>query len=183
MKLRRVGVRPLARHWRVSLSVIDVEGDDGSRHERALVSVPRAVAIVPVDGDDVILVRQYRAPLDGTLLEIPAGTMDVEGEAAVDTARRELVEEAGFEAAHLEELVGFHNMAGCSDHLTTVYLATGLTACDHAREGPEEAGMTVERVELDAAVAMIGTGAITDAKTVIGLLLARDRLAGRGPAR
>ncbi|MYE64702.1 MAG: NUDIX hydrolase [Acidimicrobiaceae bacterium] len=137
-----------------------------------------AVAVVAVDGDDVVLLRQYRTPVEGELLEIPAGTRDVGGEDPAGTARRELAEEAGLACESLEELGTFFNSPGFCDELTHVFLATGLSEVPREPDGAEEEWMTIERVGLDEAIEMIDQGQIRDAKTIIGLLLAQRRLEG-----
>ncbi|MXY12147.1 MAG: NUDIX hydrolase [Acidimicrobiaceae bacterium] len=137
-----------------------------------------AVAVVAVDGDDVVLLRQYRTPVEGELLEIPAGTRDVGGEDPAGTARRELAEEAGLACESLEELGTFFNSPGFCDELSHVFLATGLSEVPREPDGAEEEWMTIERVGLDEAIEMIDQGQIRDAKTIIGLLLAQRRLEG-----
>jgi ADP-ribose pyrophosphatase len=136
------------------------------------------VAAVPLldDGRTVLLVRQYRGPVDQELLEIPAGLRDQPGEPTEVTAERELVEEVGRRAGRLELLAHVHQAAGISDEDGWIYLATDLAEVDHDRQGPEEQAMTIEEVVLDDVPAMIADGRLTDAKTVIGLLLVRDRL-------
>lgn len=163
------------------MAVADVVTPDGATVEREIVHHPGAVAVVAAvegrAGVEVVLVRQYRAALDALVLELPAGTRDVDGEDPADTARRELQEEAGLDAPLLEHLVGFHNSPGFCDEFLDVYLAREPRVVDHDRQGAEELAMTVLRVPMSEAIAMIGDGRITDAKTIIGLLLARDRLA------
>lgn len=134
------------------------------------------MAVVPVDGEEVVLVRQYRAPLDAQLLEIPAGLCDVEGEPAAETAARELAEEAGYRASRLEPLVTFLNAAGITDHRTAIFLAQDLTPCATERQGAEEEHLTIERVPLADAPRLIADGTVQDAKTIIGLLLAHARI-------
>ena len=154
------------------------EAPDGSRFERDVVRNQPVVAMVPVADDGTVwLVRQYRGPIDRELLEIPAGLCDVEGEASEATAVRELVEEVGLEAEHLQLIARFHPAAGFSDQFVRLYLATGLTEVGHDRQGPEESHMTVERVALDDVPGLIATGELIDSKTIIGLLLARENLA------
>ncbi len=146
---------------------------EGGEHERDVVHHVGAVAVVPLHDDgSVTLVLQYRVALDAPMLEIPAGLRDVEGEPDEVTARRELIEEAGLDAEQLEPLVTFHNSPGFSDETVTVYVARGLREVPHDRQGVEEEAMTLERVDLDEALAMIDDGRITDAKTIIGLLFA-----------
>ena len=129
-----------------------------------------------VDGGEVVLLRQYRTPVEGELLEIPAGTRDVDGEDPAGTARRELAEEAGLACESLEELGAFYNSPGFCDELSHLYLATGLSEVPREPDGAEEEWMTVERVKLADVGAMIDRGEIRDAKTIIGLLLALRRL-------
>ncbi len=154
---------------------------DGSIAEREVVEHDNAVAVVPVEpGGTVILIRHYRHPVGDRLLEIPAGKLDVDGEAPVDAAMRELAEEVGVEANELVELIHFHNSAGWSEEATTVYLAQGVRPCGTPAgftAEHEEADIAVERLTLDDALRRIDAGEITDAKTVIGLLLAHRQLA------
>jgi len=149
----------------------------GDEFHRDLVHHPGAVSVVPVDGDEVVLVRQYRAAIDREVLEIPAGKRDVEGEDPEVTARRELAEEVGLRAGKLEKLAEFYNSLGFSDELSHVFLGTDLTAVPKDLQGVEEQHMTVERVRLGDVPDLIAARELVDAKTVIGLLLARDRLA------
>ena len=150
---------------------------DGTEFNRDVVRHPGAVSVVPVwDNGDVVLVRQYRAPLDRMMIEIPAGKRDVAGEAPLACARRELKEEVGLTAGDIEELVTFHNSVGFSDEQGIVYRATDLTEGDRDVDGLEEEFMETLRIPLDKSLSMIFAGAITDAKTVIGLTLAARRL-------
>lgn len=152
------------------------EGPDGDTFTRDVIRHPGAVAVLPLHADGTVtLVRQYRAPLDAHVLEIPAGIRDVEGEPTAETAARELAEEVGLAAEQLEHLVAFHNAPGMSDEVVDVYLATGLRAVDAAAQGPEEEAMTIERHHLDDLAAMVADGRLTDAKTVIAVALVRAR--------
>ena len=174
---RPLGERELYNGFPARVLSGSFEGPDGSTFERDIVRHVGAVGVIPLHDDGTVtLVRQYRAPLDVELLEIPAGLRDVEGEAPERTALRELVEEAGLEAAHVEHLVTFHNSPGFSDESVDVFLATDLTHCDNDLQGIEEQGMTVERVLLDDAWAAVLRGDITDAKTVIAIAIVRDRV-------
>jgi ADP-ribose pyrophosphatase len=150
---------------------------DGHHFERFIVHHPGAVTIVPVDTDRrVTLVRQYRAAVDGMVLETPAGTRDVGGEAPEATARRELEEEAGLVAESMEVLMGTYNTPGISDQHTTIFLATGLSPCAAKPAGVEEGFMTVETIALDDVESLVADGTLVDETTVLGLLLARARL-------
>jgi 8-oxo-dGDP phosphatase len=149
---------------------------DGDVADREIAEHKPAVAIVAVDDDDtVLLVRQYRVAVGRYELELPAGIMDVDGEDARATAERELAEETGHAARDWRELTRFGNSVGWTDETTTVFLASGLSQVavpvGFLASG-EEADMEVRRMPLAEAVALAARGTITDAKTIIGLLLA-----------
>ncbi len=154
----------------------EFETPDGETMSRDIVRHPGAVGVVPVDGDEVVLVRQYRAPVHTEILEIPAGKRDVDGEPPIVTAERELVEEVGLRAGSIEPIGGLHNSVGFCDEYIHLFLATDLTPAPVDHDGPEEAHMTIERLPLDEVLAAVGDGRITDAKTVIGLQAAIRRL-------
>lgn len=149
---------------------LEIADASGNHFRRDVIRHPGAVSVVPFDGDNVILVRQYRAAIDGELYEIPAGKRDVAGEAPEVTAHRELAEEVGMTAERVELLANMHHSPGFCDEYGYIFLATGLTAVEHSREGPEEQAMTVHAIALDAAVDMCLDGRITDSKSLIGLL-------------
>ncbi len=152
---------------------------DGDEFERDVVHHPGAVSVVPFLEEEraVLLLRQYRAAVDGELLEIPAGKLDVDGEGTEATARRELEEEVGLRAGRLEKLGQFYNSPGFSDEYSVVYLGRELERCQTSLQGVEEQHMTVEHVALDDVPGLIASGQIVDAKTIIGLCLAREALA------
>lgn len=164
----------MARLRRVTVAVGTFEGPDGNTFERDVIRDLGWVGVVALtdDGLRAVCVRQYRPPIDAWMLEIPAGLCDVDGEPPEVTAARELVEEAGRTAERFELLGRVVNSAGISDEHGSIYLATGLREVDHDRQGVEEHHMTLEEVELADVPAMVADGRLTDAKTVIGLLLA-----------
>ena len=172
---RYLGEDVVFRGWRVDLVTARFAAPDGGEFTRDVVRHPGAVAVVPVtEGGGVLLVRQYRGPLDRELLEIPAGTRDVEGEPAEVTAARELEEEAGVRARRLRRLGTVANTPGFCDELTELFVATGLEPVPHDRHGAEELAIEVVEIDLARAPAMIAAGEIVDAQTIIGLLLVRD---------
>lgn len=176
---RLLGEREIASGYRIRLVKATFEAPDGSTYERDVIRDKRVVATVPVldDGNTVLLVRQYRGPLDRELLEIPAGLCDVDGEDdPMVTAARELAEEVGKKAGSLRLLASMHHSAGISDEFGVIYLATELTDVPDDRQGIEEAYMTVETFDLRQLDEAIASGMLTDAKTLIGLLRARDVL-------
>lgn len=156
-----------------------VRTPEGGEVEREVVVHHDAVAVVPLTDDgQVLLLRQYRQSVRRYLLELPAGKLDVEGESPQDAAQRELVEEIGMRAGVLEHLATFQNSAGWTTEETHVYLGRSLTS-ERPPAGfeakAEELDMEIVPLPFDAAVEAIGAGAITDAKTIVGLLLAARR--------
>lgn len=135
-----------------------------------------AVGVVALDDDGrVVLVRQYRHPVGAYLWELPAGLIDVHGEALDRAAVRELEEEADLTAGRVDLLVDVHTSPGCSTEVIRLFLARDLTPVpdEHRHERrDEEAGMTTSRIDLDEAVAMALRGEITNAAALVGLLAA-----------
>ncbi len=149
----------------------------GEVFERDVVHHPGAVVVVPVlDGGRVLLVRQFRAAIAADLLEVPAGKRDVEGEPVDTTAHRELAEEVGMTAGRMDLLAEFYNSPGFCDEHTFLFLARDLTPCALSAQGIEEEHMTIETVSLTDVPAMIADRRLVDAKSIIGLLLAREAL-------
>jgi 8-oxo-dGTP pyrophosphatase MutT (NUDIX family) len=172
------GERVVHEGYVISVAVGTFVDPNGEEFTRDVVHHPGAVSIVPVDGDEVVLVRQYRAAVDAFLLEIPAGKRDVQDEPPIETAKRELVEEIGMRAVTVELLAEFYNSPGFCDEHSWVFLGTDLEAAEVSAQGIEEEHMTIERVKLDDVLGMIGRAEITDAKTIIGLTLALQKLCG-----
>jgi 8-oxo-dGTP pyrophosphatase MutT (NUDIX family) len=183
-EFRSLGEDEVFRGHLFSLFHATFADPDGEQFERDIIRHPGAVAVVPVHADGTVtLVRQFRAAVGETVLEIPAGTCDVDGEAPEATALRELAEEAGLAAGSVERLASVYNSPGYTDQRTDVFLATGLEARDTARAGVEERWMTVETVALADTEAMVADGRLVDGTTILGMLLARSALqrTGRSP--
>jgi ADP-ribose pyrophosphatase len=162
----------------LNLRVDRVALPNGRETTREVVEHPGAVAIVPLHDDGrVVLVRQYRHAVGRSLLEIPAGTLDQGEESAEAAAARELQEETGYRAARLTPLATFYPAPGFATERMTVFLATGLTDGDPGQM--EDENITVEMVPLAELPALLARGEIADAKTLVGLLLARDAAAKR----
>ncbi len=176
---RKLGERVVHDGYLITTVEATFADPSGDTFERDLVHHPGAVSVVPVveDGTKVLLVRQYRAAVDQVLLEIPAGKRDVEGEAPDVTAARELEEEVGMRAGQLRKLVEFYNSPGFCDEHSYIYLATDLQPAESIAHGVEEEHMTVETVGLDDVPRLIDSGELVDAKSIIGLCLAREVLA------
>lgn len=165
----------------LTIEDLRVEGPGGAVLERFVVRHPGAAVVVAVENDreHTLLVRQWRAALERNMLEVPAGKLDVVGEPPAEAARRELEEETGHRAGRLIKLGEFYNSPGFTDEHSYLYCALDLEPLDgpHAATD-EEAAMTIERFALSEVDALIASGEIVDAKTIIGLLYTRRYLAG-----
>ncbi|HKP54189.1 MAG TPA: NUDIX hydrolase [Chloroflexia bacterium] len=142
---------------------------NGSERPREIVVHPGAVALVVVDNDEkLILVRQYRRAADRVLLEIPAGTREP-GEDSEACARRELVEETGYEAANVRHLGGFYSAPGFCTEFLECYLMTGLK--EKKGMADDDENIEIERLSTDEALRAIERGEISDAKSICGILM------------
>lgn len=179
---RVVGSERLVSAAFFELDRLTVAAPDGAHHLRDVVRHPGAVTVIPIDdAGQAVLVRQYRAAIDATMLEAPAGKCDVEGEAPATTAVRELGEEVGLAAGRLVPLAECYNSPGFSDEYSYIFAAFDLTELDGPRpQGPEEHAMTVERIPLSDTEQLIAARTLVDATTIIGLLLARSLVARSG---
>lgn len=165
--------------------VWDVEGQefelDGQRIRREVIVHPGAVAVVAMnDRDEVCLVHQYRHPAGGTLWELPAGLLDVQGEDPLAAAERELAEETDLAAGTWQTLLDVSTTGGGSTEIIRVYLATDVRELPEAFERThEEAGMERRWVPLaeivDAALAMRLHNA-----TLLSAVLALEAMRARG---
>ena len=168
--------------------VWDVRSDtvaygDG-RIVRQYVEHPGAAAVVAVDDEDrVLLIQQYRHPIRHRDWEVPAGLLDVAGETPLETARRELAEEADLLAESWEPLVSIFTTPGGNDEVVHLFLARGLSPADeaHARED-EEADIRLEWVPLAEVVAGIFAGRLRNGIMTVGVLAAAERLRGAAGA-
>jgi ADP-ribose pyrophosphatase len=159
----------------VSLREDEVTLVDGHSVRREVVEHADVAVMVPIDADgNVVLVRQFRLPAREVLLELPAGGVD-EGESIEDAAQRELREETGFRAGRLERLAGFYASPGYCTEFMHVFLATDLI--DDPAEHDADEVITLQRLPLVEAVGLIETGGVKDGKSIVGLLLAKERVA------
>lgn len=173
---RKLSENVVHRGYAFDAAVARYAAPDGSEFTRDVIRHVGAVAVLPLHADGTVtLVRQYRAPIETRLLEIPAGLRDVDEEPPEETAVRELAEEVGLIADRLEPLAKFHNAAGFSDEVVHIFVATGLRDVESDVQGPEEEDMTIERHPVEDLVAMVHAGAITDAKTIIAVLMVAGR--------
>ena len=148
---------------------------NGQQATREWIQHPGASAVLPVLPDgQVILVRQYRYPVAKITLEIPAGKLDAPEEDPLDCATRELSEETGYTAAHIEKLTTIGTTVGFSNEYIHIYQATGLTPGKQHPDADEF--LNVVRVPLTEAIQMTRDGRIFDAKTIVALLMYQEGL-------
>jgi len=160
--------------------VITVERDiaileNGAEAVREVVRHPGGVGVVAMDDEGyVYMVRQFRYPFYETTLEIPAGKLDRGGEDTRQAGIRELREETGLVADNVEYLGSFYATPGFCDEKLSIYFATGLHQGD--TDPDEDEFVECEKYHIDELVEMINRGEIKDAKSVIGILMTKNRL-------
>ncbi|MDI6886032.1 MAG: NUDIX hydrolase [archaeon] len=149
----------------VQLRIDTVSLPNGRTKMREIVVHPGAVAIVPLINKRVLLVEQYRKAIERITLEIPAGTLE-EGESPEECAKRELIEETGFNASHWDKLTSYYPSPGYSSEIIHIFKAQGLEKVSDA-----EAELPIQYMELEDVQRKIRTGEIKDSKTIIGVLM------------
>ena len=171
------GSAVLARGAIVTLRQDDVQLPDGDLVTREVVEHPGAVAIVAMDpADRVLMIRQYRHPVRAMLWELPAGLRDVAGEPPLETARRELLEEVGYQAEDWHVLADYMSSPGISTERVRIYLARNLAVVpagphEYVRQH-EEAYLTVAWMPLEEAAQAILAGHLHNGVTIVGILSA-----------
>jgi len=150
---------------------------------RQYVDHPGAAAIVVVDDDQrVLLIQQYRHPIRHRDWEIPAGLLDIAGETPLQTAQRELIEEADLTARDWEPLLSIFTTPGGNDEVVHLFLARDLAPVGsaHAREA-EEADIRIEWIPLQDAVSGVLAGRLRNGILAVGVLAAAEAIR-RGPS-
>jgi ADP-ribose pyrophosphatase len=157
----------------LKVDVDTVRAPDGSTVELEIVRHPGASAVVPVLSDPgesdptILMLRQYRYAGGGTMWEIPAGVLQP-GEDPLACARRELAEETGATAKTIEHLTTIHTTPGFTDERIHLYWATGVVGGTPRHEPDEFIEIRVEK--LSRVLQLIGSGEVSDAKTIVALL-------------
>jgi len=153
----------------VNIRVDTVEKGGGTKTTRDVVEHSDCVAVVVLDEqDNILLVRQFRHPVAGFLLEIPAGGID-SGEEPVDSVCRELQEEIGFFPRKIDKLGGFYSIPGYGTEYLHCFVATDLVPARLVAE--DTADIELVRVSQDEIPPLIASGEICDAKSIAALLM------------
>lgn len=149
----------------ISLQVEDVELPNGNVSKREIVKHPGAVAVLALTDDNkIVMVEQYRKALEKTIIEIPAGKLEL-GEDPETCARRELEEETGYGCKEMEWLISFYTSPGFADEIVHLYIAKGLEKKENAASLDEDEFVNLMEITLEEAQAYLKEQRIYDAKT------------------
>jgi ADP-ribose pyrophosphatase len=150
----------------ISLQVDEVRLPNGEKASREIVKHPGAVAVIAILEGKLVVVEQFRKPLEKSIVEIPAGKLDP-GEDPLHAAHRELREETGFTSPSLTLIHSFYTAPGFTDELIHLYYTDQLIA--GIEQPDEDEFLECESITLDEALQMIVQGRISDAKTIIAI--------------
>ena len=161
------------KSWPITVRTDRVQMPDRTYAERTVVTHPGAVAVLALDDTRrVLMIRQYRHPVERLLWEIPAGLRDADGEPPLRTAQRELLEETGYRAREWHTLVDYFTSPGISSERIRIFLARGIEPAGevaHEREH-EEKFIVADWVPLDEAVRLVLAGKFHNGPAVTGVL-------------
>ncbi|MFC0214252.1 NUDIX domain-containing protein [Paenibacillus chartarius] len=158
-----IETKPIFEGKVIKVQVDTVKLPNGATATRELVKHPGAVAVLAVANDKLLVVEQFRKPLERSLVEIPAGKLEP-GEPPAEAALRELEEETGFRASSVKLLHSIAVSPGFADEIVHLYVAEGLQKGE-ARPDEDEF-LNVEAITLETALQYIREGRIGDAKTI-----------------
>lgn len=158
-----LSVEPIYNGRIISLEQHEVRLPSGKAAKREIVRHPGAVAVLALDGDRMIVVEQYRKPLEKSQVEIPAGKLDP-GEDPLEAAKRELSEETGYTCGSIRHIFSFYTSPGFADEQLHLYVAEELTPGDVHPD--EDEFLDCFAVTLEEAKALIREGRMSDAKTI-----------------
>lgn len=150
----------------ISLQVDQVELPNGKKASREIVKHSGAVAVIAIMDDRMIVVEQFRKPLERSLVEIPAGKLDP-GEEPLEAAGRELKEETGYTCEDIRLVCSFYTAPGFSDEIIHMYIAEDLI--NGEMNPDEDEFLSCESITLEQAQQYITDGRIRDAKTIMAV--------------
>lgn len=153
---------------RFDVRTVKIPGNNGTSIERDVVVHPGAVIILPIiDDTRIVMIRNERFAVGKTLWELPAGTLDT-NESPIETAKRELIEETGYQSQSIQPLCSFYTSPGICNEAMYAFSATNLNFVGQALDESEK--ITVELITWKQALNMIQEGIIVDGKSIATLL-------------
>ncbi|GAB3791581.1 NUDIX hydrolase [Virgibacillus kimchii] len=154
----------------IEVQVDEVQLPDGNTSTRELVKHPGAVAVIPITEENkIVLIEQYRKPLEKSIIEIPAGKVE-NWENPELTAIRELEEETGYTTSELSFVASFYTSPGFADELMHIFITDDLIPMEKPAEKDDDEFMEVIEVTLDEAKQLVEEERIHDAKTNYAIL-------------
>jgi ADP-ribose pyrophosphatase len=153
----------------ISVQVDEVELPNGKLSKREIVRHPGAVGLIALTDDNkIVMVEQFRKPLERSLLEIPAGKLEP-GENPDVTAERELEEETGYRAGNMEYISSFYTSPGFANEIIHLYLATELEKVENPAEADDDEFVELVELSLEESLVCIENDRIYDAKTIFAI--------------
>jgi len=161
----------------IDLTVDHLQYPSGNKTVREIIEHPGgAVVLCVFENHDILLVKQYRHPFGGDVVELPAGKLD-RGEDPLLCAQRELQEETGYQAQQWQKLSAIYTTPGFCNEVLHIYLAQDLSLHEQGQALEEgEASIQLMRLPFSSAIEMIDRGEIVDGKTIAGILLGARKL-------
>jgi len=153
----------------ISLQVDDVKLPDGNVSKREIVKHPGAVAVIPVTSDGkIVFVEQFRKPVERSIVEIPAGKIEL-NEDRIKTAQRELEEETGYTTNELKHITSFYTSPGFANEIIHIYYTNNIKKMAEAVSGDEDEFVEIIELTLEEAEQLVQDKKIYDAKTMYAL--------------
>jgi len=163
---RHVSRQSIVTRAFLSFDRLEIESPDGHRAERFMLTHPGAVAFLPIDGHEVLLVRQYRGPVDMEMLEVPAGKLDAGETDAIGAVRRECMEEVGMDPGVIEPLGHMFTSPGITNERIDLFWVGDLKPVPVRPDGLEEQHAEIIRVPIDGLSELVASGSLTDGKSI-----------------
>jgi len=178
MTIRQLSSREVYRNKWMTVREDEIERDNGSRGIYGVVEKCDSAIVLPIDGNAIYLVEQFRYPMGVNSLEFPQGSLERNDVAPVEIASKELREETGLVAERLECLGEIHIAGGYADQKTFAFLATGLRQAERKPDA-EEHDLAVRKVSLSELERLIRDNVIRDAQTLAAWALYQTRIEGQ----